>query len=69
MLLLQGNPINEPVVQYGPFVMNTQQEIRQAYLDYQQTEYGGWPWLNDDQTHGAERGRFAIHRDGTEELM
>ncbi len=67
-LLLQGKPIQEPVAQYGPFVMNTQNEIRQAMRDYQQTEFGGWPWSRHDQVHERSKGRFAIHKDGREEI-
>lgn len=39
-LVLAGNPINEDIVHMGPFVMNTQEEIRQAVDDYQQGRFG-----------------------------
>jgi quercetin 2,3-dioxygenase len=34
LILIAGKPLNEPIVQYGPFVMNTQEEIHQALDDY-----------------------------------
>lgn len=64
LLMLQGRPINEPVVQHGPFVMNSRQEIQQAFSDYQRTGFGGWPWKSDDPVHAREEGRFARHADG-----
>jgi len=67
ILVLQGKPINEPVAQHGPFVMNTNQEIREAFADYQETQFGGWPWPQQEQVHGTEKGRFALHSDGKEE--
>jgi redox-sensitive bicupin YhaK (pirin superfamily) len=68
LLLLQGKPINEPVVQYGPFVMNSQTEIQQAYSEYQQTQFGGWPWSTYEHVHARERGRFAKYPNGVEEV-
>jgi quercetin 2,3-dioxygenase len=68
LLMLQGKPLNEPVAQYGPFVMNYQAEIQQAMLDYQRTEFGGWPWPRPDQVHGRNKGRFVLHADGREEI-
>jgi len=58
-LVLQGKPIEEPVAQHGPFVMNTENEIRQAFFDYQKTRFGGWPWHRDDMIFPQNKGRFA----------
>ncbi len=68
-LVLQGRPIGEPVVQYGPFVMNTKAEIQKAYHDYQETGFGGWPWPENDPNHGVDLKRFARHADGRVEEL
>ena len=63
-LLLQGRPIGEPVERYGPFVMNTREELEQAFSDYRSTQFGGWPWPTDDPVHARDAERFARHDDG-----
>ena len=39
-LILSGEPINEPIASYGPFVMNTREEIKKAYEDYYNGDFG-----------------------------
>ncbi len=59
VLVLHGRPIAEPVAQQGPFVMNTRQELEQAYRDYQKTRFGGWPWPQDAVVFPRDKGRFS----------
>jgi len=67
-LILEGNPIGESVVRHGPFVMNTQQEIREAMRDYGSTQFGGWPWPEAAVVHSKNKGRFAFHSNGEQEI-
>jgi quercetin 2,3-dioxygenase len=67
LLVLQGKPIAEPVVNYGPFVMNSREEIRTAFAEYNQTQFGGWPFASPAPNHGKEARRFAVHANGKRE--
>lgn len=64
LLLLESEPINEPILPYGPFVMTTEEEIQQAYKDYRATEFGGWPFDEKEVVLGKTQGRFAEYPDG-----
>ena len=65
VLLLQGRPIGAPVVQHGPFVGNSRDDIVAAYNDFQRGVFGSWPWPQRDPVHAAGSGRFARYPDGT----
>eukprot|EP01080_Neovahlkampfia_damariscottae_P009072 gene9072-1167_t len=54
VLVLSGKPINEPIVQYGPFVMNTQREIYEAFQDYQEGNFAAKPKISSQATHDKE---------------
>ncbi len=58
---------SEPVAQHGPFVMNTQEEIRDTMKEYGKTQFGGWPWAETEVVHAKNKGRFALHSNGKEE--
>lgn len=63
-LYLEAAPIGEPIVQYGPFVMNSRAQIAQTIDDYQRTQFGGWSWERRDMIHGSKIERFAKYPDG-----
>lgn len=65
-LFLQGRPINEPTVQYGPFVANSREELQETMQEYRQTQFGGWPWASSDPVHDKFIGRFSKLPNGKE---
>lgn len=66
-LLLEGEPIKEPVAMYGPFVMNNMDEIRQAYIDFGKTGFGGWTFNTDEVVHDKNAVRFSKFSNGITE--
>lgn len=65
MLLLQARPIGAPVVQHGPFVATTRDELVAAYTDYQAGRFGRWELADNAPVHPAGQSRFARYPDGT----
>lgn len=67
-LFLQGRPINEPVVQYGPFVANSRSELQDTMSLYQKTQFGAWPWPSNEHVLNKNLGRFSKLPNGKQVL-
>lgn len=64
VLVMQGVPLDEPVAQYGPFVLSSEDALEDAFAEYRRTGFGGWRWADDAPVHARDRGRFAEYGDG-----
>lgn len=57
IFVLEGEPIGAPVFTGGPYVMNSREEIYQAFADYQKTQFGGWPFDTHEPVLPGDVGR------------
>jgi len=55
----QGKPIDKPLIQHGPFVTNSQEEIQEAMQEYRKIQFGGWPYKTNEPIHAKKMDRFA----------
>lgn len=59
VMLMQAVPIAEPVIRSTVYVTTTLADLKQAKIDFQRTQFGGWPWPNRQPMHGPGFRRFA----------
>ena len=64
ILWLEGEPIGAPVAMRGPFVLNTDQELNDAFKRYRETRFGEWPWPSDAPVFERSTPRFATYNGG-----
>ena len=68
LLLLEAEPLNEPIINDGPMIMNTQEEVLQGYRDFWKNQYGEWPWKERDPLHPVGTGRVSSKEKNPEDL-
>mmetsp|Transcript_11144 Transcript_11144/g.24589 ORF Transcript_11144/g.24589 Transcript_11144/m.24589 type:complete len:375 (-) Transcript_11144:156-1280(-) len=66
-LILQGRDLGEPVVQGGPFVAASRDELIKADRDFRTTGFGGWQYDSDAPVQAREAPRFMTYADGSKE--
>lgn len=64
VLWLEGEPIGKPVAMRGPFVLNTEQELNDAFKRYRETRFGEWPWPSDAPVFHKDTPRYATYEGG-----
>lgn len=64
ILWLEGEPIGAPVAMRGPFVLNSEDELNQAFQRYRETQFGHWPWSNPAPVLERSQPRFASYDGG-----
>lgn len=67
MWLLEGAPIKQKMSSYGPVILKTDKEVRNALNDIRKDEYNVWPWNIVDKTQPLGAPRFVKYADGREE--
>merc|ERR1711907_724446 len=60
VLVLGGEPLNEPTVSHGPFVGKDMNAIQEAFANYRRTQFGGWPWDSDSPVHKITDPRMSV---------
>lgn len=58
LLLLEAEPMNEPIINDGPMIVNTMDEVLEGYRDYWDNQYGTWKWDANDPLHDKGTGRI-----------
>lgn len=59
LLLLEAEPLKEPIINDGPMIMNTMEEVLDGYRDFYENRYGDWPWDERDPYHQVGTGRIS----------